>query len=180
MELLEVLEKRRSIRQYTGEAIPDEKLQKILAAGLLSPSSRGIRPWELIVVREKEILKEMSECRIGSAKMLANASAAIVVVADEGKSDVWTEDCSIVMSNMHLMADSLDIGSCWIQGRLREAPDGRSTEDYLRNILGYPEEIRLEAVLSLGIPAVNPERYSLDDIQESKVHYEKYGNIGVL
>lgn len=85
-----------------------------------------------------------------------------------------------MMSNMHLMADSLDIGSCWIQGRLREAPDGRSTEDYLRNILGYPEEIRLEAVLSLGIPAVHPERHSLDDIPENKVHYEKYGNTGVL
>lgn len=174
MELLEVLEKRRSIRQYTGEAIPDEKLQKILAAGLLSPSSRGIRPWELIVVREKEILKEMSECRIGSAKMLANASAAIVVVADEGKSDVWTEDCSIVMSNMHLMADSLGVGSCWIQGRLRTAADGRTTEEYLRECLGFPENLRLEAILSLGMPAKHAPGYELSDLHTEKVHYEKY------
>ena len=179
MELLEIMKKIRSIRKYTGEAIPDEKLQKILEAGLLSPSSRGRRPWELIVVRDKDTLKKMSECRVGSAKMLENAAAAIVVVADEEKTDVWAEDCSIVMSNMHLMADSLGVGSCWIQGRLRNAPDGRSAEEYLRDILGYPEKIRLEAILSLGIPAVHPEGHSLEDIPGNKVHYEKYGNTEV-
>ena len=176
MEFLDVLKKRRSIRQYIEEAITEEQLQMVINAGLLSPSSRAIRPWELIVVQNKDTLKKMSECRVGSAKMLANASAAIVVVADEEKSDVWTEDCSIVMSNMHLMADSLGLGSCWIQGRLREAPDGQTTEDYLRNILGYPKEIRLEAILSLGIPAVHPAGCSLEEISTSKVHYEKYGN----
>ena len=91
MEFLDVLKKRRSIRQYIGEEISEEQLQMVLNAGLLSPSSRSIRPWELIVVQNKDTLKEMSECRIGSAKMLANASAAIVVVADTEKSDVWTD-----------------------------------------------------------------------------------------
>ncbi len=174
MELLEMLEKRRSIRQYTGEKITEEQLQKVVAAGLLSPSGHGARPWEMIVVRDKENLKKMSECRIGAAKMLANASAAVVVTADSGKTDVWTEDCSIVMAYMHLMADSLGLGSCWIQGRLREAPDGRSTEDYLREILGYPEEMRLEAILSLGVPAAHPEGHSVDEELKSKVHYEKF------
>ncbi len=174
MELLEMLEKRRSIRQYTEEKITEEQLQKVVAAGLLSPSGHGARPWEMIVVRDKENLKKMSECRIGAAKMLANASAAVVVTADSGKTDVWTEDCSIVMAYMHLMADSLGLGSCWIQGRLREAPDGRSTEDYLREILGYPEEMRLEAILSLGVPAAHPEGHSVDEELKSKVHYEKF------
>ena len=163
MEFLDVLKKRRSIRQYTGEEISKEQLQMVLNAGLLSPSSRSIRPWELIVVQNKDTLKEMSECRIGSAKMLANASAAIVVVA-----------------NTDLMADSLGLGSCWIQGRLREASDGQTTEDYLRRILGYPKEIHLEAILSLGIPAVHPEGHSLTDIPENKIHYEKYGNTEML
>lgn len=174
MELLEMLEKRRSIRQYTEEEITEEQLQKVLAAGLLAPSGRAIRPWELIAVRDKETLKKMSECRVGAAKMLANASAAIVVIADPGKTDVWTEDCSIAMAYMHLMADSLGLGSCWIQGRLREAPDGRSTEDYLREVLGYPEGMRLEAILSLGVPAVHPEGHSVDEEMKSKVHYEKF------
>lgn len=174
MELLNAFEKRRSIRQYTEEEITEEQLQKVVAAGLLSPSGHAARPWEMIVVRDKETLKKMSECRTGAAKMLANASAAIVVIADPEKTDVWTEDCSIVMAYMHLMADSLGLGSCWIQGRLREAPDGRSTEDYLRDLLGYPKGMRLEAILSLGVPAVHPAEHSLDDVPGDKVHYEKY------
>lgn len=176
MEFIDMLKKRRSIRQYTKEAVTGEQLQLVINAGLLSPSSRSIRPWELIVVQNKDTLQKMSECRVGSAKMLANAFAAVVVIANAEKSDVWMEDCSIVMSNMHLMADSLGLGSCWIQGRLRETSDGQSTEEYLRDILGYPEKMHLEAVLSLGIPAVHPEGHSLDEIPENKVHYEKYEN----
>ena len=174
MEFLDVLKKRRSIRQYTGEQISEEALQKVVQAGLLSPSSRGRRPWELIVVQDKEMLQKMSECRVGSAKMLANAAAAIVVVADSEKSDVCIEDCSIVMSNMHVMTDSLGLGSCWIQGRLREAPNGQSTEEYLRKLLKFPEQVHLEAILSLGVPAVRPAEHDLADLPVEKVHYEKY------
>ena len=153
MDVIGALERRHSVRQYTGKRIPDEKLEAILRAGLLSASSRSRRPWELIVVRDREKLVRMSACRAGSARMLAGADAAVAVVADPAKSDVWVEDCSVVMANMHLAADSLGVGSCWIQGRLRETADGESTEGFLRKILGFPDGYRLEAVLSLGMPA---------------------------
>lgn len=174
MELIEIMKNRRSVRKYTQEPISEEKLEKILQAGLLSASGRARRPWEFIVVRNKETLKLMSECRVGSAKMLEGADTAIVVIADPEKTDVWTEDCSIAMANMHLMADSLGVGSCWIQGRLREAPDGRTTEDYLRELLQYPEGYELEAILSLGMPDNHPEPYSIDELPMEKVHREKY------
>ena len=174
MNLLEIMQKRHSIRKYTEEAIPEESLRTVVQAGLLSASSRSIRPWELIVVRDRDTLKKMSDCRVGAAKMLAGASAAIVVAANPGMSDVWIEDCSIVMSNMHLMADSLGLGSCWIQGRLREAADGQTTEDYLRELLGYPEDFCLEAVLSLGMPQAHPAKTELSELSMDKVHWEKY------
>ena len=158
MNFLDLLKHRRSIRQYKEEAVSKEALEAIVEAGLLSPSGRNIRPWELIVVQKKETLEKMSECRVGSAKMLAGASAAIVV-----------------MSNMHNMAHDLGLGSCWIQGRLRQAPDGRTTEEYLRDILGYPKEYCLEAVLSIGVPAVHPEGRKLSEVPEHKVHFEMYG-----
>ena len=174
MELLEILQNRRSIRSYTGESIPDDKLQNILQAGLLSASSRGRRPWELIVVKDKDMLKKMSACRAGSAKMLSEADAAVVVIADTKVSDVWTEDCSIVMSNMHLMADNLNIGSCWIQGRNREASDGKRTEEYLRELLDFPENFRLEAILSLGMPRMHPKMRTLEELPMEKIHREVF------
>ena len=180
MSLLEMLQKRHSIRKYTDANISDQDLQTILQAGLLSASGRAARPWEFIVVRNKETLQKMSESRVGAAKMLANANAAIVVIADESKTDVWVEDCSIAMSNMHLAASTLGIGSCWIQGRLRTATSADSgtasitTEDYVRESLHFPEGYKLEAILSLGMPAEEKKPAELSKLPFKKIHYEKF------
>ena len=156
MELLEIMRKRRSVRKYTGEMIPEKDLEKVLQAGLLSPSGRSLRPWEFILVRDKETLRAMSECRAGAAKRLEGGDAAIV------------------MENLMLAAHSLGLGSCWIQGRLREAADGKSTERYLRDLLGFPAHCRLEAILSLGVPQEQKEAYSIDSLLTEKIHREKY------
>ena len=174
MDLLEIMLNRRSVRTYTGEKIEDEKLEMILKAGLAAPSGRRRRPWEFIVVRDKETLARMSESRKFGAGMLTGADCAIVVVADEEKTDVWTEDCSIAMAYMHLMADSLGVGSCWIQGRLRTAPDEVTTEEKLRKLLGFPDSYRLEAILSLGVSKEHPEARTVEDLPDGKIHPEKF------
>lgn len=175
MDLLEIMKRRRSVRQYTEEAIPKESIEKILQAGLLSASGKNARPWEFIVVQEKENLKYLSECRVGSAKMLEKANCAIIVLADSEKTPIWIEDASIAMTNMHLMADYLGVGSCWIQGRGRMASDDiTSTEDYLRNKFLFPQQYKLEAILSLGIAANHPIPRRLEDLELEKIHYETF------
>ena len=173
--MLEVFLARRSIRSYSGEPIPMEKLSQIIMAGLSSASGRAVRPWELIVVRDRHKLIDMSGCRLrGSSRMLVGADAAIVVIAKEQDSDVWIEDSSIVMANMHLMASALGVGSCWIQGRLREAMDGQSTEEFLRCLLQFPSEYRVEAVLSLGMPDEELPARTVDSLPFAKVHMNKF------
>lgn len=175
MDLLKIMQERRSIRKYTGEEIPKEKLDKILQAGLLSPSGKNIKPWEFIVVHEKETLHYLATARMGSSsKMLEGADYAIIVLADSEKTDVWIEDASIAMTNMHLMASYLGIGSCWIQGRTRMATETISTEEAIRQRLGFPEKYKLEAILSLGMPAMKLAEHSLEELEESKIHWEKF------
>ena len=174
MELLDMMLHRRSVRQYTDEAIPEEALTMVIRAGLASESAKNTKPWELVVVQDRETLDRLAESRAAGAAMLKQAKAAIVVVADTTKLDVWTEDCSIVMANMHLMADALGLGSCWIQGRCRQAADGRSTSEYVKELLGIPAEYELEATLSLGMPAKHPEAHTVDELKMEKVHYEKF------
>ena len=175
--LLDLMLKRRSVREYSGEAVPMEKLNLIIEAGLASPSSRGRKSWELIVIRDRQTLINLSGCRKGAARMLAGADAAIVVLGDEEKSDVWTEDCSIAMANMHLMASSLGVGSCWIQGRNREAliPD-TTAEDYVRGFLKFPSSLRLEAILSLGMPMEEPEPHREEELLFDRVHINTFMN----
>ena len=169
MDLLEVMRKRRSIRNYTDEPVKEADLQKIIQAALLSESGKAKRPWEFIVVRNKEVLECLSLCREGGVKMLKEAQCAIVVVGDADMQDVCVEDCSVAMAHMHLMASSLGVGSCWIQGRLRKSEEGTTTEEYVREKLGFPENFKLEAILSLGMPAVKMPAYDLEELPMEKV-----------
>ena len=174
-ELLQIMLNRRSVRKYTQEPIPEDKIKLILQAGLASATSKNRKPWEFVVVREKETLAKLSECRAGAAKMLEHAGCAVVVFADTLITpDVWAEDCSIAMSNMHLMADALGLGSCWIQGRCRETAEGQSTDEFCRELLGVPENFALEAILSIGVPAERPKGYTEEDLKEEKIHWEKF------
>lgn len=174
MNLMELLQQRRSVRNYTGQTVPEEALNKVLQAGLLSPSGRGICPWEFIVVRNRETLDRIAHSRASGAAMLSGADCAIVVLGDESKTDVWVEDCSIAMYNMHLMADALGLGSCWIQGRRRADANGTATEEVLRDLLHFPESCRLEAILSLGMPQSHPAPHSLDALDNGKIHQEQF------
>lgn len=174
IDVAHALRTRRSVRAYNGEPIPDSALERVLEAGLLSASGRGLRPWELIVVRKRETLDALARCRAAGAQMLTGADAAIVVVANADAADTWIEDCSIVMANMHLAADALGLGSCWIQGRMREASDGRSTNDYVADALGIPAGYQLEAILSLGMIDEHPAPRELDEALQAKVHREAF------
>lgn len=174
-DLLQTMLQRRSVRKYTGEAVPEEKIKLILQAGLASATSKNRKPWEFVVVQEKETLQALAQCRAGAANMLEKAGCAVVVFADTLITpDVWAEDCSIAMSNMHLMADALGLGSCWIQGRCRETAEGQSTEEYCRRLLGVPENFALEAILSVGVSVERPKGYTVEELKEEKIHWEKF------
>lgn len=174
VDVLAAMTRRRSVRAYTGERISDRDLERVIEAGLSSASGRGKRPWELVVVRDRARLEKLAECREAGAGMLAKADAAIVVIGDPQASDTWVEDCSIVMANMHLAADALGLGSCWVQGRGRNAADGRTAEERVFAALDIPEEYRLEAILSLGVCEDHPAPRPVDDAARAKVHHELF------
>jgi len=174
MEILEIFANRRSVRKYAQGPLEDEALDKILKAGLLAPSGHARRPWEFILVRDKRMLERLSGCRNSGANMLKQAAAAIVVIADEQKQDVWIEDCSVALGYMHLAASALNLGSCWVQVRLRAAADGRNCEEFLREALGFPPNFKAEAILALGIPQRSPSPHDLQKLNLSKIHKEKF------
>lgn len=170
----DLMESRRSIRQYTGEPAPDGAVEQIVRAALSGETGRGRKSADFIVVEDRGMLQEMSHCRKGSAKMLEHAAAAVVVVGDPEKSDTWIEDCCVAMAHMHLAATDLGLGSCWIQCRMREAEDGTPTGDYLRGLLGFPEGLEVEALLSIGVIDEAPEKRSLTQIDDPRVHMGRF------
>ena len=50
MELKEVLLKRRSVRKFTDQAVPQEYIDELLRAAMSGPSACNRKPWEFYVV----------------------------------------------------------------------------------------------------------------------------------
>ena len=172
--LIDLMINRRSVRKYSSEPVNDEQIKSITTAALLSPSGHSKYPCEFIVVKDRQTLEKMSHCRIGVAKMLNNASCAIVTIADKNKADTVVEDSAIAMMNMHLMAANLGLGSCWIQLRLREAEDGCNSEDFIRELLNIPDNYLCQAILSIGNLDKPPKPHDLDKLNFDKIHNENF------
>ncbi|MGM0420248.1 MAG: nitroreductase family protein [Bacillota bacterium] len=172
---MQLLMERRSIRNFQDKEIEGEKIQSLLQAGLLSPTSRGSKPWQLIQIDSKDILQKLSEAKAGGSSFVAGAKMAIVVAADPEVSDVWIEDSAIAALNIHLEASDLELGSCWVQIRKRQRQDGSDSEAYVKEVLGLPDNLRVDSIIALGYPAEEKPEHDLDDLPYDQVHYNKYG-----
>lgn len=146
----EMLLTRHSIRRYTDEPVDPEQVRLILEAGLLAPSSKSGRPWQFIVVEDKEMLKRLGECKPAYAVSVANAPLAIIVAADPAQTDTWVEDCTIAAQLMQLEAEDLGLGSCWVEVHKRYAADGTPSGEVVRELLGIPDNFEPLCIVSVG------------------------------
>ncbi|WP_313344055.1 nitroreductase family protein [Sedimentibacter sp.] len=171
--MLEVIKNRRSTRKFKDEKLPKEIIVEILKAGLLAPTSKNKKPVEFIVVEDKETINKLKECKNKGGNGLDTASCAIVVACDCEESDVWVEDASIAASYMQLQVEKLGLGSVWIQIRKRFNDNG-DAENQVRNILNIPHYYGIVCVLAVGYKAEYIRKYEDNEIDVSKVHYEKF------
>ena len=172
--MFELLKSRRSIRKFQDKEIEKEKVDTILKSALLSPSSRSRRPWEFIAVTDKALLKKLSQCRDHSSAFLEGAPIGIVVIADTEACDVWIEDASIASIIIQLSAQSLKLGSCWIQVRDRNHSDNVTAESYIKEILKIPAKYSVECMIAIGYPAEEKKAYAVNDLPYEKIHINSF------
>ena len=167
--VIEQLRQRRSIRKFENKPIEPEQIELLKEAVLRSPSSRNFDPWQFIFIDDKRVLEKLAQSKPHGAAFLKNAPLGIVICADESKSDVWVEDCSIASILAQLTAQSLDLGSCWIQIRKRMHNDTTTSEDYIRTLLNIPEGIRIESIIAIGHPAENPQPIPKENLKTDRI-----------
>jgi nitroreductase len=173
---LSLIERRRSIRKYLEKPVEAEKIDTLIEAAVRSPSSRGFNPWEFVVVTDKTLLEKLSKAKPHGASFLKNAPLGIVVCADPEKCDVWVEDASIASIFIHLAAESMGLGSCWIQIRKRIHDQTTTAQEYIRGLLNIPENLNVESIVAIGYPAEKKAPHRKEKLQYEKVHYGLYGN----
>ena len=168
---MEAIFKRRSIRKYTNQELSDEIIEKILKAGMAAPSAQNEQPWHFVIIKDKNILREIPKFHPYS-KMLPGAGCAIVVCGDTSlaRGDKWPQDCTAATQNMLLMATEAGIGSVW----LGIYPDKDRIEP-LKELLNLPACIIPFSIVSLGYPAETREPN--DRYDASRVHINKWENL---
>ena len=172
--MIELLRARRSIRKYTNRRIEPEKIEILKEAALRAPSSRNIDPWEFIFVDDQEILKKLASCKPHGAKFLEQAALGIVICADGQASDTWIEDCSIASILVQMTAQSIGLGSCWIQVRNRMFNDQTNSEAYIRDLLNMPGQINVESIVAIGYPAETREPLACEELKDQKIRINGY------
>jgi len=175
IDILSLLKKRRSIRKYKGVKVEQEKIDQIVEAALLSPSSHANYPWRFIVVEDNNTLSKLSLSKIHGANFLSDSPLAIVVTADQNQSDVWIEDASIAATHIMLTAHSLDLGSCWVQIRKRMATNTETSEEYIKKLLNIPENINVLSIIAIGYPDEKKEPRNKSQLLYKSVFHKRFG-----
>lgn len=175
---LSLIEKRRSIRKFQGKPVEPEKIGQLVEAALRSPSSRGLNPWEFVVVTDKECIEKLSRAKAHGSSFLKNAPLCVVVCGDPEKSDVWVEDTSIASIFLHLAAAALGLGSCWIQIRQRPHDSSTSAEAYIQETLNIPPRLKVESIVAIGYPDEEKPGHKKETLLYDKISYNEYGKNG--
>jgi len=143
MNVSDAIRLKRAVRKFQDVPLPDDIIHAILNAGRRSQSSKNEQGWHFIAIRDKSILKDISETGT-YAGHLAGAAVGVAILTPnpDGKfQDLF--DAGQTAAYMQLAAWELGIGSC-----LASIYD----PELARQILGFPPEWHLRIALSFGYP----------------------------
>ena len=160
---------RRSVRDFTGDALSEEQISTLVSAAMHAPSCRNKRLDSYVVVTERDDMLRILDIH-PYASMLKTAGAAIIVCGEPfsgEENDFFLEDVSACMENLLLAAHAMDLGAVW----LGVYPLKARTEG-LRALFNIPENVVPMGIAAVGMPASVPE--PIDRYREDKVHKGKW------
>lgn len=163
-QTLETIFNRKSVRKYTERPVEKEKLETLVRAGMAAPSSRDRRPWEFVIVTDRDLLDKMGD-GLPLARMLKETKQAIIVCGDTVKSEnAWQLDCSAAAQNILLAAESMGLGAVWTA--TYPYPERMKI---IQDALQLPEHILPLTVIPLGYPTgiEKPK----DKYNKKQIHY---------
>ncbi len=164
--MTEWIRRRRSIRKYTAEPLSEAQVRELLEAAMAAPSASNRQPWAFVVVRDAETRGRLAGTHAWS-RMCAEAAVVVVVCGHEDRSRHWVEDCSAATENLLLAATALGLGAVWVA----VYPDAQA-EQYVRDVLGIPPEVRVLCLVPIGHPAEEKPPHTKYD--PARVHYDRW------
>jgi nitroreductase len=157
MTLDEILEARRSVRDYAPQPVKEEDIKAIFEAARVAPSACNSQTWRFIAVTERTLIQKIAQ--EGMRPVVSNSwlETAPLIIAGCSQLDILANrigslitgieyyqiDLGIAMEHMVLKATELGLGTCWI---------GWFHEKKIKKILEIPQTIKVLALLGVGYP----------------------------
>ena len=144
----DLIEKRRSIRKYTEEAVNREDLEAICRSVFYAPTGVNKDDIRLIVVEDPAMIQKLAAFKGSGAAPLREAKAAICVLSDQEMAPkTHRQDACIATTYALLKVTDLGLGACWIN--VNSAEGGQAI---VHEILSLEERFNVESVIALGHP----------------------------
>lgn len=160
MEFKETLRKRRSVRKFSTQAVPETVIERLTHEALTAPSARNTRSTRLMVIEDPALIVRLSEMRDYGSAFLKNAPLAIVVLGEPDLCDLWRENAAIVATTLHLACVDEGLASCWVhihgRPRRKDEPRSETATDYLRTFLPIPDSCEPLCALAIGYSDFEP------------------------
>ncbi len=170
MNVVDAIRLKRAVRKFQDKSLPDDVVHAILNAGRRSQSSKNTQAWRFIAVRDKKILKALSQCGEWAGH-IAGAALCVAILTPEPAEKFQTMfDAGQAAAFMQLAAWELGVGSC---------PASLYEFDKAREILGFPAEWHLRIALSFGY-ALDEEKISAPPKKGGRmelnevIHFDKW------
>lgn len=179
MDFRQLIISRQSDRAYdTERPVEDEKLNRILEAGRLSPSACNAQPWKFVVVTDRELARKVGKAAagLGMNKFAKDAPVHILIVEEsanitsliggkvKGKHFPLI-DIGITAAHIVLAAENEGLGSCIL---------GWFNEREIKELTGIPDSKRLLLDIIVGYP-MKEKRKKIRKQKEKVISYNKYG-----
>ena len=167
MEVFDCIRRRRTVRDFKPEPVPDDVIYRILQAARWAPSSSNTQPWHFIVVKNQDTIKELGRiCTQGT--FIGQAPLAIAVVMGDTRRPQL--DAGRALQQMELVAWSEGLGTCFVGMRAEEQ------QQEVKALLGIPDDMELVTVLPFGYRIERPRGQGTPRKPMSEIaHGEKFG-----
>jgi nitroreductase len=166
---MEVINKRRSVREFLNTPIADDKIDLLVRAGLQAPTAVNQQANCFMVVRKRENLDKLVSS-LSNVSMLKSAPLAIVVLIDirKLKRDIMkSQDASSATTLILLEATSLGLGSCWCGIYPNE-----DRMNIVKEVLNISDDFIPFSVIALGYPKNADALRFIDRYDENKIFFD--------
>lgn len=156
MAFLDLVKRRKSVRNFLDRPVEREKIMMCLEAARLAPSASNSQPWKFIVVDDGEVKNRLCDRAFSGLYSLNSfcktAPVMVAVISEKSKfltrigaifrgTKYYLVDIGIACEHFVLQAEELGLGTCWI---------GWFNERVVKSILNVPRDKKVDILIALG------------------------------